>query len=142
MLANAMVLDAPFMAAHLNSNMDWGIHHSMINDARENEGPRFGERFTLMRPALPLLLPIFLRKQVWLKNGDHLFGRCEPLMAPVGTKPRRRRHSQNDPGRAIVIYNNRRKTSVNGWRSQESSSFLTVWLSRMQEELLPLGFTL
>ena len=40
MLANAMVLDAPFMAVHLNSNMDWEYTIPMINDAREKRGAK------------------------------------------------------------------------------------------------------
>ena len=40
MLANAMVLDAPFLASHLNSNMDWEYTIPLINDARENRGAK------------------------------------------------------------------------------------------------------
>lgn len=38
MLANAMVLDAPFLASHLNSNMDWEYTIPLVNDAREKRG--------------------------------------------------------------------------------------------------------
>jgi hypothetical protein len=37
-----------------------------------------------------------------------------------------------DLRRAIVINNKRLKTLLNGWLSQESSSSLTVWRSRMK----------
>ena len=85
MLANAMVLDAPFMASHLNSNMDWEYTIPMINEAREKEAPKYGVRFTRMRPALPLLLPIFLRNQAWLKWGSPI-RMFQTLMERVGIK--------------------------------------------------------
>ena len=43
MLANAMVLDAPFLASHLNSNMDWEYTIPLINDAqRKTRGQSMG----------------------------------------------------------------------------------------------------
>jgi len=105
MLANAMVLDAPFMASHLNSNMDWEYTIPMINDAREKRGAKvWGEVYPYAAGSTIASTDILTESSmaqmgITYSNVSNLDGtRWDKAMYEDVRK--------NDPGRAIVIYNN------------------------------------
>lgn len=105
MLANAMVLDAPFLASHLNSNMDWEYTIPMINDAREKRGAKvWGEVYPYAAGSTIASTDILTESSmaqmgITYSNVANLDGtRWDKAMYEDVRK--------NDPGRAIVIYNN------------------------------------
>jgi N-acyl-D-glutamate deacylase len=105
MLANAMVLDAPFLASHLNSNMDWEYTIPMINDAREHRGAKvWGEVYPYAAGSTIASTDILTESSmaqmgITYSNVANLDGtRWDKAMYEDVRK--------NDPGRAIVIYNN------------------------------------
>jgi len=105
MLANAMVLDAPFLASHLNSNMDWEYTIPLINDAREKRGAKvwgevypyggastFASADVLSEPGMA---------QMNLKYSD--------VANLDGTRWDKAMHDdirKNDPGRTVLVYIN------------------------------------
>jgi hypothetical protein len=106
MLANAMVLDAPFMASHLNSNMDWEYTIPMINEAREKRGAKvWGEVYPYAAGSTIASADILTeggmaQMGITYSNVSNLDGtRWDKAMYEDVRK--------NDPGRAIVIYNNK-----------------------------------
>ncbi len=133
MLANAMVLDAPFLASHLNSNMDWEYTIPFINDAREKRGAKvWGEVYPYAAGSTIASTDILTESSMAQMNIT--YSDVSNLDGTRWDKAMYEDVRKNDPGRAIVIYNNPlRKTSLNGWLSQELSLSLTVWLSRMQK---------
>ena len=105
MLANAMVLDAPFMASHLNSTMDWEYTIPLINDAREKRGAKvWGEVYPYAAGSTIASTDILTESSmaqmgITYSNVANLDGtRWDKAMYEDVRK--------NDPGRAILIYNN------------------------------------
>jgi len=105
MLANAMVLDAPFMAVHLNANMDWEYTIPMINDAREKRGAKvWGEVYPYEAGSTIASTDVITESgmaQMGITYSDvaNLDGsRWDKAMYDDVRK--------NDPGRAVIIYTN------------------------------------
>ncbi len=116
MLSNAMVLDAPFMASHLNSNMDWEYTIPFINAAREKRGAKvWGEVYPYAAGSTIASTDILTESSmaqmgITYSNVSNLDGtRWDKAMYEDVRK--------NDPGRAIVIYNNKEK-DIAKWMAQ------------------------
>jgi N-acyl-D-aspartate/D-glutamate deacylase len=116
MLSNAMVLDAPFLASHLNSNMDWEYTIPFINDAREKRGAKvWGEVYPYAAGSTIASTDILTESSmaqmgITYSNVSNLDGtRWDKAMYEDVRK--------NDPGRAIVIYNNNEK-DIAKWMAQ------------------------
>ncbi|RLQ20531.1 D-glutamate deacylase [Seongchinamella sediminis] len=105
MLANAMVLDAPFMASHLNSNMDWEYTIPMINDAREKRGAKvWGEVYPYA--AGSTIASADLLTEAGMAQMGITYSDVANLDGTRWDKAMYEDVRKNDPGRAIVIYNN------------------------------------
>ncbi|MBN3522035.1 hypothetical protein JYB62_18670 [Algoriphagus lutimaris] len=105
MLANALVLDAPFMASHLNSNMDWEYTIPMINDARENRGAKvWGEVYPYA--AGSTIASADLLTEASMAQMGITYSSVSNLDGSRWDKAMYEDVRKNDPGRAIVIYNN------------------------------------
>ncbi|MCA6078953.1 amidohydrolase family protein [Fulvivirga sedimenti] len=105
MLANALVLDAPFMASHLNSNMDWEYTIPMINDARENRGAKvWGEVYPYA--AGSTIASADLLTEAGMAQMGITYSSVSNLDGTRWDKAMYEDVRKNDPGRAIVIYNN------------------------------------
>jgi N-acyl-D-glutamate deacylase len=105
MLANAMVLDAAFMASHLNSNMDWEYTIPMINEAREKRGAKvWGEVYPYAAGST------IASADILTESGMAQMGITYSSVSNLdGTRWDKAMYEdvrKNDPGRAIVIYNN------------------------------------
>jgi len=104
LLANAMVLDAPFVASHLNSIMEWEHTIPLMNMARERGAKVWGEVYpyaagSTIASADLLLEPSMLKMGITYSNVANLDGtRWNKEMYDDIRK--------NDPGRTILIYNN------------------------------------
>ena len=113
MLANAMVLDAPFMASHLNSNMDWEYTIPLVNDAREKRGAKvWGEVYPYAAGstiASTDILTVGSMAQMGITYSD-----VSNLDGTRWDKAMYEDIRKNDPGRAIVIYNNPEK-DISKW---------------------------
>ena len=116
MLANAMILDAPFLASHLNSNMDWEYTIPLINDAREKRGAKvWGEVYPYAAGGTVASTDILTESSMFqmgitYSNVSNLDGtRWDKAMyEDVRT---------NDPGRTILIFNNSPK-DIAKWLAQ------------------------
>jgi len=105
LLANAMVLDAPFMASHLNSIMDWEFTIPLINKAREERGAKvWGEVYPWAAgstiASTDILLPGSMEQMgITYSDVSNLDGTRwdEKMYHDIRT---------NDPGKTILIYNN------------------------------------
>jgi len=133
MLANAMVLDAPFMASHLNSNMDWEYTIPMINDAREKRGAKvWGEVYpyaagSTIASADILTESGMAQMGITYSNVSNLDGtRWDKAMYEDVRK--------NDPGRAIVIYNNPVK-DIGKWMAQPGVVVISDGMAIQDENL-------
>jgi len=105
MLANAMVLDAPFMASHLNSNMDWEYTIPMINDAREKRGAKvWGEVYPYA--AGSTIASTDILTEAGMAQMNITYSNVANLDGTRWTKEDYENVRKNDPGRAILIYNN------------------------------------
>ena len=105
MLANAMVLDAPFMASHLNSNMDWEYTIPMINDARENRGAKvWGEVYPYA--AGSTIASTDILTEAGMAQMGITYSNVANLDGTRWDKAMYEDVRKNDPGRAILIYNN------------------------------------
>jgi len=105
MLANAMVLDAPFMASHLNSNMDWEYTIPMINDAREKRGAKvWGEVYPYAAGSTIASTDILTESS--MAQMGITYSNVSNLDGTRWNKAMYEDVRKNDPGRAIVIYNN------------------------------------
>ena len=105
MLVNAMVLDAAFMAVHLNSNMDWEYTIPMINDAREKRGAKvWGEVYPYEAGST------IASTDVITEEGMASMGITYSDVANLdGTRWDKAMYEdvrKNDPGRAVIIYTN------------------------------------
>ena len=105
MLANAMVLDAPFLASHLNSNMDWEYTIPMINDAREKRGAKvWGEVYPYAAGGTMAATDIITESGMAQMNITY-----SDVSNLDGTRWDKAMYDdvrKNDPGRMILIFNN------------------------------------
>ncbi|HDZ9270610.1 TPA: hypothetical protein RUZ20_003154 [Vibrio cholerae] len=116
MLANAMVLDAPFMASHLNSNMDWEYTIPMINDAREKRGAKvWGEVYPYA--AGSTIASTDILTEASMAQMGITYSNVANLDGTRWDKAMWEDVRKNDPGRAIVIYNNSPE-DIAKWMSQ------------------------
>lgn len=105
MLANAMVLDAPFMASHLNSNMNWEYTIPMINDAREKRGAKvWGEVYPYA--AGSTIASTDILTEAGMAQMNITYSNVANLDGTRWDKAMYEDVRKNDPGRAILIYNN------------------------------------
>jgi len=105
MLANAMVLDAPFMASHLNSTMDWEYTIPMINDAREKRGAKvWGEVYPYA--AGSTIASTDILTEAGMAQMGITYSNVANLDGTRWDKAMYEDVRKNDPGRAILIYNN------------------------------------
>jgi len=108
MLANAMVLDAPFLASHLNSNMDWEYTIPFINAAREKRGAKvWGEVYPYAAGSTIASTDILTEgsmAQMGITYSD-----VSNLDGTRWDKAMYEDVRKNDPGRAILIYINPEK---------------------------------
>jgi N-acyl-D-glutamate deacylase len=105
MLANAMVLDAPFMASHLNSNMDWEYTIPLINDAREKRGAKvWGEVYPYAAGGTIASTDILTESSMAQMNIT--YSNVSNLDGTRWDKAMYQDVRKNDPGRSILIYNN------------------------------------
>jgi N-acyl-D-glutamate deacylase len=108
MLSNAMVLDAPFMASHLNSNMDWEYTIPFINAAREKRGAKvWGEVYPYAAGSTIASTDILTESS--MAQMGITYSDVSNLDGTRWDKAMYEDVRKNDPGRAIVIYNNPEK---------------------------------
>jgi N-acyl-D-glutamate deacylase len=105
MLANAMVLDAPFMAVHLNSVMDWEYTIPMINDAREKRGAKvWGEVYPYVAGSTIASTDVLTESS--MAQMGITYSDVANLDGTRWDKAMYEDVRKNDPGRAVVIYTN------------------------------------
>jgi hypothetical protein len=105
MLANAMVLDAPFLASHLNSNMDWEYTIPLVNDAREKRGAKvWGEAYPYAAGGTIASTDILTESSMAQMNIT--YSDVANLDGTRWDKAMYEDVRKNDPGRSILIYNN------------------------------------
>ncbi|EAV43529.1 D-glutamate deacylase [Stappia aggregata IAM 12614] len=105
MLANAMVLDAPFLASHLNSNMDWEYTIPLINDARETRGAKvWGEVYPYAAGGTIASTDILTESSMAQMNIT--YSNVSNLDGTRWDKAMYEDVRKNDPGRSILIFNN------------------------------------
>ncbi len=132
MLANAMVLDAPFLASHLNSNMDWEYTIPMINDAREKRGAKvWGEVYpyaaggTIASTDI-LTEPGMAQMNITYSDVSNLDGtRWDKAMYDDVRK--------NDPGRTILIFNNKPE-DIAKWMAQPGVTVVSDGMAIVDEK--------
>ncbi len=116
MLSNAMVLDAPFMASHLNSNMDWEYTIPFINAAREKRGAKvWGEVYPYA--AGSTIASTDILTELSMAQMGITYSDVSNLDGTRWDKAMYEDVRKNDPGRAIVIYNNQEK-DIAKWMAQ------------------------
>lgn len=104
MLGNAMVLDAPFMAAHLNSIQNWEFTIPLINSARAGGAKAWGEVYPYAAGSTIASAEVLSEDQMPSMGLSY-----SDIANPDGTRWTKEIYDevrQNDPGRAIVLYNN------------------------------------
>ena len=104
MLSNAMVLDAPFMAAHLNSIQDWEFTIPLINAARARGAKVWGEVYPYAAGSTIASTEIISEDQ--MPSMGITYGDVANLDGTRWTKATYDDVRKNDPGRPIIIYNN------------------------------------
>jgi N-acyl-D-glutamate deacylase len=105
MLANAMILDAPFMAVHLNSNMDWEYTIPMVNDAREKRGAKvWGEVYPYTAGSTIASTDVLTESS--MAQMGITYSDVANLDGTRWDKAMYEDVRKNDPGRAVVIYTN------------------------------------
>ena len=133
MLANAMVLDAPFMASHLNSNMDWEYTIPLVNDAREKRGAKvWGEVYPYAAGstiASTDILTVGSMAQMGITYSD-----VSNLDGTRWNKAMYEDIRKNDPGRAIVIYNNPEK-DISKWLAMPGVVIVSDGMAIQDEKL-------
>ena len=133
MLANAMVLDAPFMASHLNSNMDWEYTIPLVNDAREKRGAKvWGEVYPYAAGstiASTDILTVGSMAQMGITYSD-----VSNLDGTRWDKAMYEDIRKNDPGRAIVIYNNPEK-DIGKWLAMPGVVIVSDGMAIQDEKL-------
>jgi N-acyl-D-glutamate deacylase len=105
MLANAMVLDAPFLASHLNSNMDWEYTIPLVNDAREKRGAKvWGEVYPYAAGGTVASTDIIT--EAGMAQMNITYSDVSNLDGTRWDKAMYDDIRKNDPGRMILIFNN------------------------------------
>jgi N-acyl-D-glutamate deacylase len=105
MLANAMVLDAPFMAVHLNSNMDWEYTIPLVNDAREKRGAKvWGEVYPYTAGSTIASTDVLTESS--MAQMGITYSDVANLDGTRWDKAMYEDVRKNDPGRAVIIYTN------------------------------------
>ncbi|MCK0155465.1 amidohydrolase family protein [Alcanivorax sp. S6407] len=133
MLANAMVLDAPFMASHLNSNMDWEYTIPMINDAREKRGAKvWGEVYPYA--AGSTIASADMLTEAGMAQMGITYSDVANLDGTRWDKAMYEDVRKNDPGRAIVIYNNPPE-AIAKWLAQPGVVIVSDGMAIQDEKL-------
>jgi hypothetical protein len=105
MLANAMILDAPFMAVHLNSNMDWEYTAPLVNKARDERGAKvWGEVYPYAAGSTVANTDVLLEEN--MRSMGITYSNVANLDGTRWDKAMYDDIRKNDPGRIILIYNN------------------------------------
>lgn len=106
LLANAMVLDTPFMVSHHNSIMDWEYTIPMINEAREKRGAKvWGEVYPWAAGSTIAGTDVILESN--MPNMGITYSSISELDGTRWDKKMYDDVRTNDPGRTIILYNNR-----------------------------------
>lgn len=104
MLSNAMVLDAPFMAAHLNSIQDWEFTIPLMNKARARGAKVWGEVYPYAAGSTLASAEVLSEDQMPSMGLTY-----SDIANPDGTRWTKEIYDdvrKNDPGRPIILYNN------------------------------------
>ncbi len=105
MLVNAMVLDAAFLASHLNSNMDWEYTIPLVNDAREKRGAKvWGEVYPYAAGGTVASTDILT--ELSMAQMNITYSNVSNLDGTRWDKAMYEDVRKNDPGRTILIFNN------------------------------------
>lgn len=106
LLANAMVLDTSFMVSHHNSIMDWEYTIPMINEAREKRGAKvWGEVYPWAAGSTIAGTDVILESN--MPNMGITYSSISELDGTRWDKKMYDDVRTNDPGRTIILYNNR-----------------------------------
>jgi len=133
MLANAMVLDAPFMASHLNSNMDWEYTIPFINAAREKRGAKvWGEVYPYA--AGSTIASTDILTEAGMAQMGITYSDVSNLDGTRWDKAMYEDVRKNDPGRAIVIYNNPEK-EIGKWMAAPGVVVVSDGMAIQDEKL-------
>ena len=132
MLANAMVLDAPFLASHLNSNMDWEYTIPLINDAREKRGAKvWGEVYPYAAGGTIASTDIITESGMAQMNITY-----SDVSNLDGTRWDKAMYDdvrKNDPGRMILIFNNSPE-DIAKWMAQPSVTVVSDGVAIVDEK--------
>lgn len=112
MLCNAMVLDAPFLAAHLNSIMDWEYSIPLINKARVRGAKVWGEVYPYAAGSTIASTDVIAEAQ--MPSMGLTYSDVSNLDGTRWDKAMYDDVRANDPGRPILIFNNPEE-SVGKW---------------------------
>ena len=104
MLANALVLDAAFMGAHLNSIQDWEYSIPLINEARKRGGKVWGEVYPYAAGSTIASTQVIREEQ--MPSMGMTYSDVSNLDGTRWDKKMCDDIRKNDPGRAILIFNN------------------------------------
>jgi hypothetical protein len=133
MLANAMVLDAPFLASHLNSNMDWEYTIPFINIAREKRGAKvWGEVYPYA--AGSTIASTDILSEASMAQMGITYSDVANLDGTRWDKAMYEDVRKNDPGRAIVIYNNPEE-EIGKWMAAPGVVVVSDGMAIMNEKL-------
>jgi N-acyl-D-glutamate deacylase len=133
MLANAMVLDTPFLASHLNSNMDWEYTIPLINDAREKRGAKvWGEVYPYAAGGTIASTDILTESSMAQMNIT--YSNVSNLDGTRWTKEDYENIRKNDPGRSILIYNNNPE-DIAKWMAQPGVVVVSDGMAVQDESL-------
>ena len=105
MLSNAIVLDAPFMAAHLNSIQDWQFTIPLINSARARGAKVWGEVYPYAAGSTLAAAEVISKDQMPSMGISY-----EDIASLDGTRWTKAIYDdvrRNDPGRPIIVYINK-----------------------------------
>ena len=133
MMANAMVLDAPFMASHLNSNMDWEYTIPFVNLAREQRGAKvWGEVYPYAAGSTIASTDILTESS--MAQMGITYSDVANLDGSRWDKAMYEDVRKNDPGRAIVIYNNPEK-DIGKWLAAPGVVIVSDGMAIVNEKL-------
>ena len=108
MLCNAMVLDAPFMGAHLNSIQDWQYSIPLLNKARNERGAKvWGEVYPYGAGSTIAATDMIAESN--MPNMGLTYSDISNLDGTRWDKAMYDDVRKNDPGRAVLIYFNPEK---------------------------------
>jgi hypothetical protein len=133
MLANAMVLDAAFMASHLNSNMDWEYTIPMINEAREKRGAKvWGEVYPYV--AGSTIASTDILTEAGMAQMGITYSDVANLDGTRWDKAMYEDVRKNDPGRAVLIYINPEE-DIAKWMAQPGVVIVSDGMAIQDENL-------